>query len=76
MTATSLYETLTNLAKRFETTADEMSDGARRAEHRRMAQQLRLVRTLVLNGTHTPDYGWSFADAAAGQLIRNERSNA
>lgn len=64
--------TLTRLAQRFDALAQNMQ-GSNRRRAARNAAQLRLVAQLTLQGTYTTEQGWQWADAAAGQLINDQK---
>lgn len=69
---TTAPATLTRLAQRF----DQIADATQGINHRRAlkaAAQLRLVAQLTIQGTYTTEYAWTWADAAAGQLIQDKQ---
>lgn len=63
--------TLAALARRFDLVATEVRTEAQRKRARRNAQQLRAVALDLHHGRCDTDTAWVWADAAAGQLVRD-----
>jgi hypothetical protein len=77
------FETLINLARRFEQMRNDAPTVNARRRAERNAKQLRWIALELHHGKRTTDDGWIWADAAAGQLIHDRgqlatlgRSNA